>query len=148
MGRPDENARQTKTIVSAINYFTTQDLRVSFPATNAAGRSACNRIECRMVKFSQELSRIVLPHDKFGSHRNSKGEMIDPELEKKKFMHAWQILAVVIYSRFFHSTLKIRKQIIVGITLHFGLSSAQQMTPVCTHLYINIYTLVSSTERR
>ena len=50
-------------------------------------RSAFNRIERRMVKFSQELSGIVLPHDKFGSHLNSKGETIDSELEKKIFMH-------------------------------------------------------------
>ena len=48
-----------------------------------------------MVKFSQELSRIVLLHDKFGSPLNSKGETIDPELEKKAFMHAGQILAEI-----------------------------------------------------
>ena len=35
-----------------------------------------------MVKFSKELSGVVLPHDKFGSHLNAKGEIIDKELEK------------------------------------------------------------------
>ena len=77
-GGPDENPRYTKTIKCAIDYFTTQRT-----ATNAPGRSAFNRIDRRMVKFSQELSGIVLPHDKFGSHLNLKGKMTDPELEKK-----------------------------------------------------------------
>ena len=36
-----------------------------------------------MVKFSKELSGVVLPHDNFGSHLNAKGETIDKELEKK-----------------------------------------------------------------
>ena len=51
-----------------------------FVATNAPGRSAINRVDCRMVKFSQELSSLVLPLDSFGSHLNSKGETIDNEL--------------------------------------------------------------------
>ena len=87
-GSPDENPRYAKTIECAINYFTTQDLDAFFLAMNAPGRSALNRIECRMVKFSQELSGIVLPHDKLGSQLNSKEERIDPELEKKNFMNA------------------------------------------------------------
>ena len=48
-----------------------------------------------MVKFSQELSGVILPHNKFGSHLNSKGETIDPELEKKNFMHAGKVLAEI-----------------------------------------------------
>ena len=35
-----------------------------------------------MVKFSKELSGVVLPHDNFGSHLNAKGETIDKELEQ------------------------------------------------------------------
>ena len=35
-----------------------------------------------MVEFCQELSGIVLPYHKFGSHLNSKGEAIDPGKEK------------------------------------------------------------------
>ena len=82
-------------IQCGINYFTTQDLDAFFLATNAPGRSAFNRIECWIVKFSQELSGIVLLHDKFGSHLNSKEETIDPEQEKEKFMYEGQILAEV-----------------------------------------------------
>ena len=91
-GGPDENPRLAKTIKYAIDYLTTQDLNAFFLATNASGRSAFNRIESQMVKFSQELSGIILPHNKCGSHLNLKRETIDPELEKKNFMHAEQIL--------------------------------------------------------
>ena len=48
-----------------------------------------------MVKFSQELSWMVRPYNKFGSHLSLKGETIDPVLEKKNFMHASQILAEI-----------------------------------------------------
>ena len=87
-GGPDENPRYTKTIECAIDYFLSQDLDAFFLATNAPGRSAFNRVERRMVKFSKELSGVVLPHDNFGSHLNAKGETIDKELEKK-FRVCW-----------------------------------------------------------
>ena len=48
-----------------------------------------------MVKFSKELSSVVLPHDNFGSHLNAKGEMIDKELEKNNFGYAGEILAKI-----------------------------------------------------
>ena len=80
-GGPDENPRYTKTIECAIDYFLIQDLDVFFLATNGPGRSAFNRVECRMVKFSKELSDVVLPQDNFGSHLNAKEETIDNELQ-------------------------------------------------------------------
>ena len=55
-GGPDEHPRYAKTIECAINYFSSQGLDRFFLPTNAPGRSAFNRIERRMVKFSQELS--------------------------------------------------------------------------------------------
>ena len=58
--------------------FLSQDLDAFFLATNDP-----RRVERRMVKFSKELSGVVLPHDNFGSHLNAKGETIDKELEKK-----------------------------------------------------------------
>ena len=48
-----------------------------------------------MVKFSKELSGVVLPHDNFGSHLNAKGETIDKELEKNNFGYAGEILAKI-----------------------------------------------------
>ena len=47
-----------------------------------------NRVERLMVKFSKELSGVVLPHDNFGSHLNAKGKTINKELEKK-FRVCW-----------------------------------------------------------
>ena len=82
-GGPDENPRYTKTIECTINYFLSQDLDAFFLATNTPGRIAFNRVERRMVKFSKELSSVLLPHDSFGSHLNAKRETIDKELEKK-----------------------------------------------------------------
>ena len=69
---PDKNPRYTKTIECVIDYFLSQDLDAFFVATNTPGRSAFNRVECRMVRFSQELSGVVLLHDNFGSHVNAK----------------------------------------------------------------------------
>ena len=42
-----------------------------------------------MVKFSKELSGVVLPHDNFESNLNAKGETNDKELEKKKSRVCW-----------------------------------------------------------
>ena len=75
-GDPDENPRYAKTIECAIDYFLSQDLDAFFLATNAPGRSAFNRVERRMVKFSKELSGVVLPHDNFGSHLNTNSHKI------------------------------------------------------------------------
>ena len=60
-GGSDKNSRHRKTIECAIDYFLSQDLDAFFLATNAPGRSAFNRVERRMVKFSKELSGVVLP---------------------------------------------------------------------------------------
>ena len=48
-----------------------------------------------MVKFSKELSGVVLPHDNFGSHLNAKRERIDKGLKKKFFEYAGEILAKI-----------------------------------------------------
>ena len=91
----DENPRYLKTYECAINCFTTQDSDAFFLATNAPGKSASNRIECRTVKFSQELSELLLPDNKCRSHLNSKGETVHPELERNKFMHTGKNVAEI-----------------------------------------------------
>ena len=96
-GGPDENRRYTKTIECAIEYFLSQDLDSFFLPTNTPSRSAFNRVERRMVKFSKELSDAVLPQDNFGSHLNAKGETIDKELQKKYFGYAEEILTKTWY---------------------------------------------------
>ena len=95
-GGPDKNQRYTKTIKCGTNCFITQGLDAFFLATKAPERSAFIRVEQRMVKFSQEMSGLVLPHDEFGSYLNSKGETVDSELENKYFIHEGEVLAEVL----------------------------------------------------
>ena len=102
-GGPDESPRYTKAIECAIDYFLSQELDALFLATNARSRSAFNRVEHQMVKFSKELSGVVVLHDKFGSHLNAKRETIDKELEKKKIGYGGEIppkiwSSMIIYS--------------------------------------------------
>ena len=94
-GGPDENPRYNKTITCAIDYFCTNKLDALFVATNAPGRSAFNRVERRMAPLSHDIAGVVLPHDHFGSHLNSKGETIDKEMEIQNFSYAGKILAEI-----------------------------------------------------
>lgn len=45
-----------------------------------------------MSTLSRKLAGIVLPIDKYGSHLNSQGEVIDPVLAKKNFRYAGEAL--------------------------------------------------------
>ncbi|XP_062550683.1 uncharacterized protein LOC134215536 [Armigeres subalbatus] len=94
-GGPDENPRFSKCIDVAILHFKTYDLDAYLIATNAPGRSAFNPVERRMAPLSRELSGLILPHDKYGSHLNSQGKTIDDELERKNFQNAGETLAEV-----------------------------------------------------
>lgn len=62
-------------------------------ATNAPGRSAFNRVERRMAPLSRELCGLILDHDHFGSHLDSRGRTIDNGLERQNFEHAGRTLA-------------------------------------------------------
>ena len=66
-----------------------------FVATNAPGRSAYNRVERRMAPLSHDLAGVILPHDKFGSHLDSRGNTVDCDLEIKNFEHAGKVLAEI-----------------------------------------------------
>ena len=48
-----------------------------------------------MAPLSKELCGVILPHDYFGSHLNSKGETVDDELEIRNFRKAAEVLAEV-----------------------------------------------------
>ena len=67
-GGPDENPRYQKVIKVAIHRFVQHDLDALFIAANAFGRSAFNRVERKMAPLSRELSGLILPHDRYGSH--------------------------------------------------------------------------------
>lgn len=94
-GGPDENPRYSKVIHEAIKHFKTYDLDAIFYATNAPGRSAFNRVERRMAPLSRQLSGLVLPHETFGSHLDSKGCTVNTDLELKNFAAAGDILAAI-----------------------------------------------------
>ena len=57
-GGPDENPKYEKTISFLLNYSVENGLDAFFLGTNAQGRSAFNRVECRMAKLSKELSDV------------------------------------------------------------------------------------------
>jgi hypothetical protein len=78
-----------------VHHFISQNLDAVFVATNAPGRSAFNRIERRMAPLSRELSGLILEHDHYGSHLDSRNKTVDLELEKLNFQHAGQTLAEI-----------------------------------------------------
>jgi len=92
---PDENPRYQKVIDIEVHHFLKFDLDAIFIATNAPGRSAFNRVERRMAPLSRELAGLILPHEHYGSHLDSKGKTVDVHLEKKNFKHCWETLAEV-----------------------------------------------------
>lgn len=94
-GGPDENPRYDKVKRCAISHFKKFNLDAVFLATNAPGRSAFNRVERRMAPLSKELSGVILPHERYGSHLNSNGETVDVALEKQNFKHAGEVLSEI-----------------------------------------------------
>ena len=80
----------TRAVMASI--FLERDLDFIWCATNAAGLSAYHFVERRMAPLSHALSGVVLPHDSFGSHLNSKAETVDVDLEKKNFQKAGEVL--------------------------------------------------------
>lgn len=83
-GGPDENPRYKKVINIGIHHFVKNNVGALFIACNAPGRSAFNKVERRMAPLSKELSGLIHPHDKFGSHLDNQCRTIDEVLEKKK----------------------------------------------------------------
>lgn len=97
-GGPDENPRYQKNIEIAIHHFLTKNLDCLFIATNAPGRSAFNVVERRMAPLSRQLSGVVLPHDRYGSHLDASGKTVDAELEVENFQHAGECLVEIFSS--------------------------------------------------
>jgi hypothetical protein len=94
-GGPDENPRYIKVINVAIHHFLQNNMDAIFIACNAPGRSAYNRVERRMAPLSRELAGVILPHDHFGTHLDSKLKTTDLELERINFSYAGQTLAEI-----------------------------------------------------
>ena len=94
-GGPDENSRYEKVITHAIDHFKSYNLDALFLISNAAGRSAYNRVERRMAPLSRELAGLILPHDHFGIHLNSSTVIINKYHEEKYFEFAAETLGEV-----------------------------------------------------
>lgn len=91
-GGPDENPRYEKNKQMASKTFQDKKLDAVIELCQAPGLSAFGRCERRMFPLSKELSGVVLPADKFGSHLLG-GETIDPDLELKNFEFSGETLA-------------------------------------------------------
>ena len=92
---PDEAPNNYKTMLAWITCFKRHDVDGIFVFSNAPGFSAFNKVERQMAPLSKDTAGIILPFDKFGSHLNGTNKTIDPELEKKNFAAAGEILASV-----------------------------------------------------
>ena len=94
-GGPDESARNAKQISFAIKHFRDYDLDALFLVNDAPGQSASNRAERRLATMSHQLSDLVIPHDRCGSHLDEEGRTINKELQVENFACASRILAEV-----------------------------------------------------
>lgn len=92
---PDENPRYRKVIAHSIDHFIKYNLDAIFVVSYAPRRSAYNRVKKRMAPLSQELAGVILPHDTFGTHLDSKGSTVDLNLEKDNFKRAGEVLAEI-----------------------------------------------------
>jgi hypothetical protein len=94
-GGPDENPRHMKNIYQYCRMFRAFDLDYLSIRTHAPGQSAYNPVERSMSTLSQKLAGITLPINKFGSHLNSQGQVVDSELAMKNFRYAGEILCTL-----------------------------------------------------
>lgn len=95
-GGPDENPRYQNVIEVAIHHFVKRDLDALFLATNAPGRSAYNRVERRMAPLSRSLCGLILPHNFYGDHLNSKNETIDDDIWSENVIDGYQVEATYV----------------------------------------------------
>ena len=81
-GGPDENPRHMKNIIEYCKLFRSLNLDYLTVRTHAPGQSAYNPVERSMASLSTKLAGITLPVDKFGSHLDSQGKVVDDELAR------------------------------------------------------------------
>ena len=82
-------------LAAEVSLFRILKLDVLIHTTNASGLSAFNPYERSMAPLSHDLAGLILPHDTFGTHLDSKGNTTDLDLEKKSFEAAGQALSEV-----------------------------------------------------
>ena len=84
-GGPDENPRHMKNIIEYCKLFRSLNLDYLTVRTHAPGQSAYNPVKRSMASLSTKLAGITLPVDKFGSHLDSQGKVVDDELARRNF---------------------------------------------------------------
>ncbi|GBC47991.2 uncharacterized protein LOC106141435 [Rhizophagus irregularis DAOM 181602=DAOM 197198] len=94
-GGPDENPRHMKNIIQYCRMFHAFDIDYLSVRTHAPGQSAYNPVERSMATLSQKLAGITLPIDKYGSHLNSQGKVVDSELAMKNMRYAGETLCTL-----------------------------------------------------
>ena len=95
-GAPDEAFRFPKTLAAAVSLCKELQSEVLLHGVNASGLSAFNLVEKCMGPLSHATEGVILPHDHFGNHLSSNGETTDPDLKKKNFQKAAEILRNVL----------------------------------------------------
>src|SRR3954447_24700774 len=91
-GGPDENPRHLKNIKTYCQLFQKFDLDYLTVRTHAPGQFKYNPVERGMATLSGKLAGITLPTDHFGTHLNTQGKVIDPELALQNFRYAGESL--------------------------------------------------------
>ncbi|CAG8497475.1 9233_t:CDS:2 [Scutellospora calospora] len=94
-GGPDENPKHLKNIVEYCRLFRELDLDYLSVRTHAPYQSAYNLVERSMCTLSKKLAGIELPINKFGSHLNSQGVVVDEDLAKCNFEFSGQSLCEI-----------------------------------------------------
>jgi hypothetical protein len=79
-GGPDENPRHMKNIIEYCKLFRSLNLDYLTVRTHAPGQSAYNPVERSMASLSTKLAGITLPVNKFRSHLDSQGKVVDNDL--------------------------------------------------------------------
>ena len=91
-GGPDENPRHLKNIKTYCQLFRKFNLDYLTVRTHAPGQSKYNPVERGMATLSGKLAGITLPIDHFGTHLNTQGKVINPELALQNFQYAGEAL--------------------------------------------------------
>ncbi|CAB4484137.1 unnamed protein product [Rhizophagus irregularis] len=91
-GGPDENPRHLKNIKTYCQLFRKFNLDYLTVRTHAPEQSKYNPVERSMATLSGKLAGITLPIDHFGTHLNSQGKVINPELALQNFRYAGEAL--------------------------------------------------------
>src|SRR2546421_12810914 len=81
-GGPDENPRHMKNIIEYCKLFRSLNLDYLTVRTHAPEQSAYNSVERSMASLFTKLAGITLPVDKFRSHLDSQGKVVDDELAR------------------------------------------------------------------